>query len=101
MNLPNCTHCQHPPERREKAGALLLICPVCNNRGEASTNHDWAVASWGQVNRTDLPYCCAEKPVRFKQRKQEWFGGCTGCDNKVGGFMSLQGAVAGWARRLR
>lgn len=99
--IADCTHCQHPPEHRKKDGALLLICPVCNNRGEASTNHDWSVASWEQVNRTDLPYCCEDKPVRFKQREQQWFGGCTGCDNRVGGFMSLQGAVAGWARRLR
>lgn len=101
VSLPNCAHCQHPPERREKDGALLLICPVCNNRGEASKCHDWAVASWSQVNRDDLPHCCEGKPVRFKQRDQQWWAGCTGCDNKTGGFMSLQGAVAGWARFLR
>jgi len=100
MTLPNCNHCQHPPERREKDGALLLICPVCNNRGEASKCHDWAVASWREVNRTDLPYCCEAKPVRFKQREQQWWAGCTGCDKRTGGFMSLPGAVAGWARAL-
>lgn len=99
--IPACIHCENSPERRESGVSVMLICPVCNNRGEASTSEAWAVESWRQVNREDLPACtCGHRP-RFKQRESQWWASCTGCRRVAGGFMSLPGAVSGWLRSLR
>lgn len=101
MSLPDCIHCQQPPERREHEGRVMLICPVCNNRGEASSLEAWALESWRQVNRADLSPCGCGNSPRFRQRESQWWACCTGCAQMAGGFMSLQGAVAGWMRRVR
>lgn len=101
MTLPACIHCDQDPERRERDGRVMFICPVCNARGDAATCETWAAASWRQVNRDDLPiHGCGHRP-RFKAREGKWWACCTGCQHLTGGFMSIQGAVAGWARSLR
>ncbi|MCW6036809.1 hypothetical protein K4A83_11125 [Spirulina subsalsa FACHB-351] len=79
---------------------MMFICPVCNSRGEAATCEIWAAATWREVNR-ELPlHTCGHRP-RFKAREGKWWACCTGCQHMTGGFMSLQGAVAGWMRSLR
>ncbi|MCK2185722.1 hypothetical protein [Halomonas getboli] len=101
MTLPSCIHCEYAPERRESGDRVMYICPVCNGRGDASTAEAWAAASWCQVNRDDLSACRCGHRARFRARDGQWWACCTGCQHRVGGFMSLQGAVAGWARSLR
>jgi hypothetical protein len=101
VSLPNCIHCDHAPERRESGDRVMHICPVCNNRGEASPIKAWAAESWRQVNREDLPLCTCERRPRFKSRDGKWWACCTGCRHQAGGFMSLPGAVAGWMRSVR
>lgn len=101
MNLPACIHCAHAPERRESGAWVLYVCPVCNARGAAATCESWAVETWRQVNREDLPVCGCDSRPRFKVRHSKWWASCPGCRRLAGGYLSIQGAVAGWIRSFR
>lgn len=100
-----CIHCQLPPERRQQAGTGLVmwICPVCNNRGEATPSEARALSSWQLVNDADMPphTCKAPAPLRFFISAAKWGSRCPGCDFVDHGYATLEGARAGWARATR
>lgn len=100
-----CIHCQLPPARREQAGTGLVmwICPVCNNRGEATPSEARALSSWQLVNDADMPphTCKAKAQPRFFISAAKWGSRCPGCDFVDHGYATIEGARAGWARATR
>ena len=102
----SCRHCDSAPERREDSasGRVMFICPVCNHRGVATIGEaeNYARATWARANDPSLPrHTCGEGAPRFKQREGKWFVACSACSHVTGGFMSIEGAVAGWLRGTR
>lgn len=105
MTACACIHCQVPPERRkqEGTGLVMWICPVCNNRGEATPSESRALASWNLVNDEDMPRhtCMGQGVARFFISAGKWGSRCPCCDFVDHGYGSLEGARAGWARAAR
>lgn len=101
----HCIHCQVPPERRQQPGTGLVmwICPVCNNRGEATPVESRALASWGLVNDREMPLhtCKSQGVPRFFIGGGKWGSRCAACGFVDHGYGSLEGARAAWARAVR
>lgn len=105
MPAASCIHCQVAPERREQPGTGLVmwICPVCNNRGEATPCEARALSSWHLVNDADMSLhtCRAKSVPRFFISGAKWGSRCPGCDFVDHGYATIEGARAGWARATR
>lgn len=105
MTAPLCIHCQLPPERRqqEASGLVMWICPVCNNRGEATPCERRALGSLGLVNDADMPRhnCKGEGVPRIFASGGKWGARCACCDFVDHGYATVEGARAGWARATR
>lgn len=105
MTAPLCIHCQLPPERRQQdcTGLVMWICPVCNNRGEATSSERRALASWGLVNDEDMPRhsCKGDGVPRIFASGGKWGARCGCCDFVDHGYATIEAARAGWCRELR
>lgn len=105
MTAQLCIHCQVPPTRRQQTGTafVMWICPVCNNRGEATPSEARALSSWQLVNDPDMPphTCKAKEQPRFFMRDAKWGSRCAGCDFVDHGYATIEGARAGWTRATR
>lgn len=102
MTAPLCIHCQVPPERRQQSctGLVMWICPVCNNRGDATPVEGRAMYSWNLVNDRDMPphACQGHGAPRFFVSGGKWGSRCAHCGLVDHGYGSIEGARAAWAR---
>lgn len=105
MSSTLCQHCSVAPERRhqESTGLVMWICPICNNRGDATPSEARALASWDLVNDPEFPlHTCKDQGVaRFFSRAARWGSRCPCCDFVDEGYATIEGARAGWARAVR
>lgn len=105
MTPAACLHCGVAPERRQQAstGLVMWICPVCSNRGEATTSEARALSSWHLVNDADMPAhdCKGAGVPRFFVQRGQWGARCPACDYVDHGFGSIEGARAAWVRSMR
>lgn len=100
-----CNCCGTAPERRQSPDGqrVMFICPTCHQRGAASSSEAYARATWERGNNPALPTFDRGRTgrPRFFERDGLWGTRCTVTRHEDHGYLTFDGALAGWMRLCR